>query len=143
VLYILISKPLAVFALSLVPLSIAIAILRYRLFDIDFIISRTLAYASLTACVVGLYVLVVGSLGMLVQVQNYPVVSLLAVGLVAILFAPLRGRLQRGVNHLIYGERDEPYKVLSRLGERLEGALDPDAALATIAETVAQALKLP
>jgi signal transduction histidine kinase len=143
VLYILISKPLAVFALSLVPLSIAIAILRYRLFDIDFIISRTLAYASLTACVFGLYVLVVGSLGMLVQVQNYPVVSLLAVGLVAILFAPLRGRLQRGVNHLIYGERDEPYKVLSRFGERLEGALDPDAALATIAETVAQALKLP
>jgi signal transduction histidine kinase len=43
----------------------------------------------------------------------------------------------------MYGERDEPYKVLSRLGRRLEGTLAPEAALTTIVETVAEALKLP
>jgi signal transduction histidine kinase len=131
-------------ALALIPLSIGVAILRYRLFDIDLIINRTLAYTALTACVVGLYVLVVGGLGtLLLQTHTHPVVSLLATGLIAVVFAPLRDYLQRGVNRLMYGERDEPYEVLSRLGQRLEGTLDPDAALTTIVETVAQALKLP
>ena len=44
----------------------------------------------------------------------------LATGLVAVLFQPLRQRLQRGINHFMYGERDDPYAVLSRLGQRLE-----------------------
>ena len=143
VLYSLIGKPLAVGALSLIPLSIGVAVLRHGLFDIDLIISRTLAYGALTACVVGLYVLVVSGLGALLQARDHPLISLLAVGLVAVLFAPLRDRLQRGVNRLMYGERDEPYKALSRLGQRLEGALAPHTALATIAETIALALKLP
>ena len=43
----------------------------------------------------------------------------------------------------MYGERDDPYAVLSRLGQRLEAALAPDAALNTVVQTVAQALKLP
>jgi signal transduction histidine kinase len=67
----------------------------------------------------------------------------LGAGLVAVLFAPLRERLQRGVNRLMYGERDDPYAVLSRMGERLEATLAPKAVLPTIAETIAQALKLP
>jgi signal transduction histidine kinase len=60
-----------------------------------------------------------------------------------VLFQPLRTRLQRIVNRLIYGDRDDPYRVLSRLGQRLEATLAPDAVLPTIVETVAQALKLP
>jgi len=60
-----------------------------------------------------------------------------------VLVQPLRQRLQRGVNRLLYGERDEPYAVLSRLGRRLEGTLAPDAVLPAIVETVAGALKLP
>src|SRR5258708_15880031 len=43
----------------------------------------------------------------------------------------------------VYGERDEPYRVISRLGQRLEATLAPDAVLSIIVETVAQALKLP
>jgi signal transduction histidine kinase len=97
----------------------------------------------LTASVVGIYIIVVGGLGTLLQTRGNFLVSLLAAGLVALLFAPLRSRMQRGVNHLMYGERDEPYRVLSRLGERLEATLAPDATLEAIVETVAQALKLP
>jgi signal transduction histidine kinase len=131
-----------VFAIFL-PLSLFFAILRYRLFDIDIIINRALVYGTLTASVVGLYVLTVGSLGLLFQVSGNLLVSLSATGLVAVLFQPLRDRLQRGINRLMYGERDDPYAVLSRLGQRLEATLAPDAVLPTIAETVAQALKLP
>lgn len=127
----------------LIPLSIGMAILRYRLWDINLVINRTLVYGTLTASVAGIYVLVVGGLGTLMQSRDNLVVSLLAAGLVAVLFAPLRDRLQRGVNRLMYGERDEPYKVLSGLGERIESAPEPDAVLPNIAQTVAQALRLP
>jgi signal transduction histidine kinase len=127
----------------LLPVFIAIAILKYRLYDIDFVINRTLVYSALSAIIVAFYVLMVGGLGTLLQAQGNLAVSLLATGLVAVLFQPMRDRLQRTVNRLMYGERDEPYAVLSRLGSRLEGTLAPEAALTTIVEMVAQALKLP
>lgn len=129
--------------LLLIPLSIGIAIMRYRLWDIDAIINRTLVYGALTAGVAGLYILVVGYLGALFRTGGNLLISLLATGLVAVLFQPLRGWLQRSVNRLIYGQRDEPYAVVARLGRRLESTLAPEAVLPTIVETVAQALKLP
>jgi signal transduction histidine kinase len=133
----------ALLALLFVPIVTYIAILRYRLYDIDVVINRTLVYGSLSACVVLIYVLAVIALGALFQAQGNIAVSLLATGLVAVLFQPLRSRLQRGVNRLMYGERDEPYAVISRLGRRLESTLAPDTVLPTLVETIAQALKLP
>lgn len=127
----------------LIPLSIGAAILRYRLWDIDLVINRALVYGTLTACVVGVYVLVVGGLGALLPVRGNLLVSILAAGLVAVLFQPLRERLQRVVNRLVYGERDDPYAVLSRLGQRLEASLAPNDVLPSIAQTVREALKLP
>jgi signal transduction histidine kinase len=139
----LVGSALIYAAMLLIPLSIGVAILRYHLFDIDLIINRALVYGALTASVVGLYVLVVGGLGEIFRLRGNLIVSLLAAGMVAVLFAPLRTRLQRGVNHLMYGERDEPYKVLSRLGERLEATLAPEAVLPTAVRTVREALKVP
>ena len=143
VLYTFAAQTMDTLTFLLIPLSIGIAILRYRLWDIDVIINRTLVYGALTVCVVGVYVLVVGYLGTLFRTDNNLLISLVATGIVAMLFQPLRYRLQRAINRLMYGERDDPYVVLSRLGERLEGTLAPDAALGTIVETIAQALKLP
>jgi signal transduction histidine kinase len=125
------------------PICIAIGILRYRLYDIDLIVRRTLVYGILTVCVVGVYVLVVGGLGALIGTSGNLLISLLATGLVAVLFQPLRAWVQRGANRLLYGQRDEPYAVITRLSQRLEGTLAPGAVLSTIVETVAQALKLP
>jgi signal transduction histidine kinase len=125
------------------PTAIGIAVFRYRLYDIDVVINRTLVYGALSACVVSIYVFAVVALGALFQAQGNLAVSLSATGLVAVLFQPLRSRLQRSVNRLMYGERDEPYAVISRLGKRLEAALDPEAVLPTVVETIAQALKLP
>jgi signal transduction histidine kinase len=123
--------------------SFAIAILRYRLFDIDLLINRTLVYGALTAFVVSAYALVVGTVGALLRVEGNIVLSLIATGLVAIAFNPLRERLQRAVNRLMYGERDDPYAVLSRFGQRLEMTLASNAILPTIVETITQTLKLP
>ena len=128
----------------LIPLSIGFAVLRQRLWDIDVLINRTLVFGALTACVVGIYAIVVGTLGYLLQeARGNFLVTLLAAGFVAVLFAPLRDRLQRGVNRLMYGERDDPYGVLTRLGRRLEAAIEPGAVLPTVVETVAGALRLP
>ena len=130
-------------ALLLIPGSICIAMLRHHLFDVDLVINRTLVYGAMTVSVVLLYVLVVGSLGTLLQVQGSLIVSLIATGLAAVMFQPLRDRLQRGVNRLMYGERDDPYAVLSSLGSRLESRLDPEAVLPTVIRTVREALRLP
>ena len=126
-----------------IPLGIGVAIFRYHLWNIDLIINRTLVYGVLTLSVIGLYMLVVVGLGTLIQVQGNVLLSLLATGVIAVLFQPLRLRLQRGVNRLMYGERDDPYAALTHLGSRLEATLVPEKVLPTIVETVAQALKLP
>jgi hypothetical protein len=132
----------APFAL-LIPIALGIAILHYHLWDIDVIINRTLVYGALTTCIVGMYILVVGYLGALFRTGNTLLISLVATGLVAVLFQPLRGYLQGRVNRLMYKERDTPYKVIARLGQRLEATFAPETVLPTIVETVAQSLKLP
>ena len=132
-----------VIMLSVLPLTMTIAVLRYRLWDVNLIINRALVYTSLTALVVSIYVLIVGSLGAVFQERGSLLVSLLATGAVAMLFQPLRERLQRWVNHRMYGERDNPYVVLTRLSQRLDTALAPAAVLPTLVETIAHTLKLP
>jgi signal transduction histidine kinase len=130
-------------AMLAIPAALGVAILRHRLFDVDLIINRALVYGALTVCVGGLYVLIVGALSLALQGRGNLAVSLLATGIVAVAFQPLRERLQRGVNRLIYGQRDEPYAVLSQLARRLETTIAPNAALPVVVETVARALKLP
>jgi len=127
----------------LLPVSIVFAILRYRLWDINILINRALVYGALTTIIIGIYVIVVGALGIMIQGRGNLLVSILATGLVAVLVQPLRDRLQHVVNRMMYGERDDPVTVLSRLGQRLEGTLAPDAVLPSLVETVAQTLKLP
>jgi signal transduction histidine kinase len=137
------SRLFSTLTLLLIPLSIAIAVLRYRLWDIDILINRTLVYGALSASVVTLYTVIVGGLGALLQDQGSLLISLLGTGLIAVLFQPLRDRLQRGANRLMYGERDDPYAVITRLGRRLEITFAPDTVLPTIVQTVQETLRLP
>jgi signal transduction histidine kinase len=130
-------------AIVALPLSLTFAMMRYRLWDIDIIINRTLVYSALTVSVVVLYVLVVGGLGALLQAEGNPLISLVATGLIAFLFQSMREYLQRGVNRLFYGQRDDPLLALSQLGKRLEAAIAPEVVLPTLVETIAQTLKLP
>jgi len=129
-------------ALSLVPAAVTVAVVRHRLYDIDLLINRTLLYGGLSAALVGGYVLIAGYLGALVGRSGSLSVSVVAAAAVAVGFAPLRERLQRGINLMLYGRREDPYAVLARLGRRLEEAVSPAAVLPAIAETVADALRL-
>ena len=130
-------------AITLIPISIAVALLRHGLFDVDVLLGRALVYGALTASTVAVFMLVVGYLGSLFRTQDNLVISLLGTGAVAVMFQPLRERLQRGVNRLLYGQRDEPYVVLSNLGRRLDASVDRATILPVMVETVATALKLP
>jgi signal transduction histidine kinase len=128
---------------TLLPLSIAIAILYDRLWQIDVVLNRTLVFGGLTVLVVFLYVLVVGILGALLQSGNNLLLSVLATGLIAVLFDPLRRRLQRSVNQLMYGQRDDPFAVMSELGRQLEMTAIPGETLSALVQTIGQTLKLP
>jgi signal transduction histidine kinase len=120
-----------------------VALLWHGLYHVDALIGRTLVYGALTACIIAIYMLVVGYLGSLFRTDDNLLISLLATGAAAALFQPLRERLQRAVNRLLYGQRDEPYAVLSDLGRRLDTTGDPAAILPAVVETIAHALKLP
>lgn len=133
--------------LGLVPLpavlAFAVAMLRHHLFDIDTVLNRTLVYGGLSGVIAGIYILIVAVLGIAFQARGNLLIALVAAGVVAALFQSLRLWLQRIVDRVMFGERDDPYAVLSRLGRRLETALAPETVLPTVAETVAHALKLP
>ena len=131
-----------VFKLML-PISISFAVLRYRLWDINLVINRVLVYTALSALTMLIYLSAVAALGSIFRGLADQVAFFLATGLVALLFEPLRQRLQRLVNRLMYGERDDPYRVLTRLAERMEAAIEPVTALPFTVETIAHALKLP
>jgi signal transduction histidine kinase len=125
------------------PVSFAAAILRYRLFDIELVLNRTLVYGMLTASTIGIYVALVSILSALLPTGNNQVALFLGTGVVAVLFQPLRQRLQRGVNRLMYGKRDDPYAVLAHLGDQLGATLAPDAVAPSIVQTLGQTLKFP
>lgn len=130
-------------ASCLLPAAAAVAVLRHGLFDIDLVINRTLVYVLLSACVFGGYLLVVTYLGAVFRAGNGLPVSAAAAGVVALVFAPLRERVQRAVNLVMYGRRDDPYAAVALLGRRLEEAGEPGAVLAAAARSVAEALRLP
>lgn len=124
-------------------LCIGLAVFRRRLWGIDPILNRTLVYGGLTILVIALYIGIVGGLGALFQTQISPVIGLVATGIIAVLFQPLRDWLQRGVSRLLYGERDDPAAVLTQLAQQLETAVTPVDILPNLVQTIALTLKIP
>lgn len=122
--------------------AIGVAVLRHGLYDIDVFLNRTLVYAVMTAGVVAAYVLVVTYFAAALRVHGSGP-SLVATGLVAVLFHPARERVQRGVNRLLYGHRGEPLVVLTDFGRRLESSRSPSVVLGVIADTVRDGLRVP
>jgi two-component system, NarL family, sensor kinase len=123
------------------PLALGAAILRYRLFDIEVILRRSLLYGGLTVCVLAIYL---GTTWLLSRAigPRPGLVALLGTGIVALSVQPLRSYLQRRVGRLVYGERDDPYEVIARLG-RIDAAAAPRAALLGVVQTLAHTLRLP
>ncbi|MFN2135647.1 MAG: histidine kinase [Candidatus Promineifilaceae bacterium] len=139
----LLINPLTRLAQLFIPVTVALAVFQRRLWEIDALVNRTLVYGGLTLSVVAVYALVVGALGALFHSQGNFVLAILATGLIAVLFQPVRERLQRSANRLMFGERDDPYAVLSKLGVQLQTTTTPEAMLQSVVGTIATALKLP
>jgi signal transduction histidine kinase len=98
---------------------------------------------ALIATVTTIYALIVLGASALVPGGSSRLWPLVAAVIVALLLQPVRGRLERSVNRLFYGQRDDPYAVVSGLGERLEGSLSLENALPTVVETIGSELRLP
>jgi signal transduction histidine kinase len=104
-----------------VPVATAVAILRYRLYDIDLIINRTLVFAALAAFITAVYLGIVIGIGTLVGSRGNLVLSVLATALIAVGFQPVRERARHLANRLVYGQRATPYEVLSEFSQRMGG----------------------
>jgi two-component system, NarL family, sensor kinase len=131
---------------ALLPAAIGVAILRYRLYDLDYLISRTVVYGLLTAGGVAVYVAVVKLAERLLREGIGLSGSLLATAVIAVGFAPARDRLQRWVDRRLYGERHDPVQAMVLLGERLRdapGAAPGGDALAGVLQALCEALRLP
>ncbi|GIJ27446.1 hypothetical protein Vqi01_26080 [Micromonospora qiuiae] len=126
-----------------IPGAITLAVLRYRLYQLEQVINRTLVWLVMSLLVIAGFVAIVALLRDLVVGADTSNASLVATGLIAITFEPLRGRVQRGVNRLLYGDRDDPYGMLTRLGGLLERTGQPHAVPALLTDTIARSLQVP
>ena len=129
-------------AAALLPAAIAVAVLRYRLYEVDVWVNRALVYATLTALVALTYA-GLAALGSLAWGGNDLAAPLAATVVIAVVLHPLRLRVQRWVDRLVYGRRKERYDVLADLGRQLESVVPPDQVLRTLVREVGVTLKLP
>src|SRR4029077_1971480 len=131
----------------LMPIAIGIAVLRYKLYEIDILLNRAVLYGTLTAGMAGLYPDVVAiapsfrsAFGL--KGSGLPV-QIIATVLAASALWPLHDRVQRRVDRLFYRDRGGPSEALARLGRRVEEAADTETALHSVVRTIADSLRLP
>jgi two-component system NarL family sensor kinase len=122
------------------PIALGAAVLRYRLFDIQVILRRSLVYGLLSA------VLVLGALsaGAVLKLFGWPVdpVAFAAVVPVTLVVLSVGRRLRRVVGRRVFGDRDDPYEVLRQLADTLESTSSPQAVLDHVTHTLARTLRL-
>jgi signal transduction histidine kinase len=133
----------AVIAGVAIPAGMMLAVLRHRLYNLDTIIDRTLVWLVMTLLVIVAFIATVALIRQAVTwVSTGTYESLIATGVIAVAFEPARRRVQRGVNRLLYGERDDPYLVIARMA-RVLGHSPADEALAKLTTTIADSLQVP
>jgi signal transduction histidine kinase len=128
-------------AFPLIPAASAVAIFKYRLYDLDIVIRKTLVFGVIAAFITVVYmalvvgpVLLVGDRGD----NTALVLSALAAGVVAVAFQPIRQRAQRLANRVVYGKRATPYEVLSDLSERVGDAFATEDMLPRMVKALAE-----
>jgi hypothetical protein len=133
-------RDLAFLALAALPVSIGVGILKYHLYDIDRLISRTLSYTLVTGLLVGVYAGVV-TLATRVLPFSSPLGVAASTLVVAALFNPVRRRVQRAVDRRFNRARYDAEATVAAFASRLTGAVDLDAVRADLAGAVRQALE--
>ena len=131
---------LAWFGLAALPVSMGVGILRYRLYEIDRLISRTLAYAAVTALLVGVYAGLV-LLSTHVLSLNSPVAVAASTLAAAALFNPLRRRVQRFVDRRFNRARYDAELTVTAFAARLKDAVDLGSVRADLTSVVRDTLE--
>ena len=120
-----------------IPAACGIAILRYHLYDLNIVVRKTVVYTVLAGFVTIVYAGVVAGLSELVGGDSL-VLSIVATGIVAALFQPVRRSATRLADLLVFGRRAEPYEVLSRFSERMGGTYAAEDMLPRMARVIAE-----
>ena len=132
---------LLVASLVAIPIGTGISVLKYRLYDIDIVINRTIVYGLLAVLITAVYVAIVAGVGSLIHSAGGGslVLSVVATAIVAVAFQPLRERLQRLANRVVYGQQATPYEVLSTFSEGVAETYAEGEVVARMARLLADA----
>jgi hypothetical protein len=117
-------------AFNFLPIAVGIAVLRYRLYDIDIIINRTLVYGTLTVTLIALYsggIVVLQRLFVLLTGQRSTLAVVASTLLIAALFTPMRRRIQSFIDRRFYRSKYDAAKTLQEFSEKLRDETDLEA----------------
>ena len=134
----LIAQNFALVMYACVPIGIGVAILRYRLYDVDVVLRKAVILATLAAFFTAVYALIVGGATVLIGSRSTPALSFLAAVCVAIGFQPVLARARRFADRVVYGKRTTPYEVLAAFGERMGEAYVDDDVLPRMAHVLGE-----
>lgn len=134
---------LGLLVLPSIPIAVTVAILRYQLLDIRVVISRALVYVLLTAGVIAIYAGLVGLLDLVVRRRFSLAAAVVASIIIAFSFNPVRVQLQRLIDQALYGDRRDPVRAVSLVGERLAGIGSQATDLSGVLEALCGSLRLP
>jgi signal transduction histidine kinase len=104
---------------ALLPVAIGFAVLRYKLYEIDTIINKALVYGLLATFITVLYVGIVVGLGQVLGRQGNTPLSIAATAIIAVAFQPVRERVRRFANRLVFGKRSTPYELMAEFSRRM------------------------
>jgi signal transduction histidine kinase len=130
---------LAYFSALAIPVSAGLAVLKYRLYDIDIVINRTLVYGALAAFITVVYLAIVLGVGALVGSRGNVALSIVATAVIALAFQPARERARHLANRLVYGAQAAPYELLSEFSERVAGTYATQEVLSRMARILGEA----
>ncbi len=122
------------------PGAATVAILKYHLYDIDIVINKSLVFGALALFITAVYVGLVAGVGAIIGAGNRPnlALSILATAIVAVAFQPVRERVERWANRLVYGKRATPYETLAQFSDRVAGTYASEEILPRMARVLAE-----
>ena len=129
---------IAIGSFILIPVTIGMAILRYRLYDIDVVIRKTVVFTVLAGFIAVVYVAIVAGISVVVGSLSSTVASAIAAAVVALAIQPVRRWAQRTADRIVYGKRATPYEVLTEFGENLAETYGADDVLARLARVLGE-----